>query len=194
VTIQASTGVEAPAASRGAAPARSSAHPQPSGRTMTPWLWVVLVVVLFAGTLFGYDQGVISGALRGIKSTFSLSSLLVEVVTSWVTLGALFGSLAGGELADRIGRERTVLIAGAMFTLGALVQAIAPDTVVLVAGRLVVGAGVASPPSRRRSTPPNWRRRPFAADSFPATSSRSRSASSLPIWSMAGCRRRARGA
>ena len=109
---------------------------------MTPWLWVVLVVVLFAGVLFGYDQGVISGALRGIKSTFSLSSLLVEVVTSWVTLGALFGSLAGGELADRIGRERTVLIAGAMFTLGALVQAIAPDTVVLVAGRLVVGAGV----------------------------------------------------
>ena len=109
---------------------------------MTPWLWVVLVVVLFAGALFGYDQGVISGALRGIKSTFSLSSLLVEVVTSWVTLGALFGSLAGGELADQFGRERTVLIAGAMFTSGALVQAFAPDMVVLVAGRLVVGAGV----------------------------------------------------
>jgi hypothetical protein len=63
---------------------------------MTPWPEVVLVVVLFAGGLFGYDQGVISGALRGIKSTFSLSSLLVEAVTSWVTLGALFGSLAGG--------------------------------------------------------------------------------------------------
>ena len=59
---------------------------------MTPWLlWVVLVVVLFSGGLFGYDQGVISGALRGIKATFSLNSLLVEVVTSWVTLGALFG-------------------------------------------------------------------------------------------------------
>ena len=109
---------------------------------MTPWLWLVLVVVLFAGGLFGYDQGVISGALRGIKSTFTLSPLLVEVVTSWVTLGALFGSLAGGELADQFGRERTVLIAGAMFTFGALVQAFAPYTVILVAGRLVVGAGV----------------------------------------------------
>ena len=91
---------------------------------------------------FALDQGVISGALCGIKSTFTLSPLLVEVVTSWVTLGALFGSLAGGELADQFGRERTVLIAGAMFTLGALVQAFAPDTVILVAGRLVVGAGV----------------------------------------------------
>ena len=113
-----------------------------AGQSVTPWLVVVLVVVLFSGGLFGYDQGVISGALHGIKATFSLSALLVEVVTSWVTLGALFGALAAGELADQIGRKRTVLIAGAMFTLGALVQALAPDTVVLVAGRLIVGAGV----------------------------------------------------
>lgn len=114
----------------------------PEGQTVTPWLMVVLAVILFSGALFGYDQGVISGALHGIKATFSLSALLVEVVTSWVTLGALFGALAGGELADRVGRKRTVLMAGTMFTVGALVQALAPDTLVLVAGRLIVGAGV----------------------------------------------------
>lgn len=123
-------------------PASSASKPPPTGQSVTPWLGVVLVVVLFSGGLFGYDQGVISGALHGIKATFSLSPLLVEVVTSWVTLGALFGALAAGELADRIGRKRTVLIAGAMFTLGSLVQALAPDTVILVAGRLIVGAGV----------------------------------------------------
>jgi SP family galactose:H+ symporter-like MFS transporter len=122
-------------------PSEAAAVPS-AGQTVTPWLIVVLAVVLFSGGLFGYDQGVISGALHGIKATFSLSALLVEVVTSWVTLGALFGALAGGELADRIGRKRTVLIAGAMFTGGALVQALAPDTVILVAGRLIVGAGV----------------------------------------------------
>ena len=126
----------------GHASPKATAEPSPAGQTVTPWLMVVLAVVLFSGGLFGYDQGVISGALHGIKATFSLSALLVEVVTSWVTLGALFGALAGGELADRIGRKRTVLIAGAMFTLGALVQALAPDTVILVAGRLIVGAGV----------------------------------------------------
>jgi sugar porter (SP) family MFS transporter len=114
----------------------------PAGQTVTPWLVVVLVVVLFAGGLFGYDQGVISGALHGMTQAFSLSQLLVEVVTSWVTLGALFGSLAGGELADRAGRKRAVLTAGAMFTLGSLVQAFAPDTIILVAGRLIVGGGV----------------------------------------------------
>ena len=115
---------------------------RPAGQTVTPWLMVVLIVVLFSGGLFGYDQGVISGALHGIKARFSLSPLIVEIVTSWVTLGALFGALAGGELADRIGRQRAVLIAGALFTLGSLVQALAPETVILVAGRLIVGAGV----------------------------------------------------
>ncbi len=129
-----------PAAS--AIPKTAQAGPALSSRTLTPWLMVVLVVVLFSGGLFGYDQGVISGALHGIKATFSLSSLLVEVVTSWVTLGALLGALAAGELADQIGRKRTVLVAGALFTLGAIVQALTPDTVVLVAGRLIIGAGV----------------------------------------------------
>ena len=122
--------------------ATSAAEPRSSGQSVTGWLVVVLVVVLFSGGLFGYDQGVISGALHGIKARFSLSPLLVEVVTSWVTLGALFGALVAGELADRIGRKRTVLIAGAMFTLGSLVEALAPGTVTLVGGRLIVGAGV----------------------------------------------------
>jgi sugar porter (SP) family MFS transporter len=121
---------------------RPAAEPAQTGQNLTPWLLVVLVVVLFSGGLFGYDQGVISGALHGITNSFSLSPLVVEVVTSWVTLGALIGALIAGELADSIGRKQTVLIAGAMFTLGALVQALAPDSIVLVIGRLIIGAGV----------------------------------------------------
>jgi MFS transporter, SP family, galactose:H+ symporter len=109
---------------------------------MTPWLAAVLIVVLFAGGLFGYDQGVISGALNGIKKSFSLDVLMVQVVTSWVTLGALAGSLAGGEFGDRIGRKRTMLIAGALFTLGAAIQWGAANVAILVAGRLMVGIGV----------------------------------------------------
>jgi len=112
------------------------------GQTVTPWLVVVLAVILLSGGLFGYDQGVISGALHGIRATFSLSALLIEVVTSWVTLGALFGALVAGELADRLGRKRAVLIAGIVFTIGSLVEALAPGTAVLVGGRLIVGLGV----------------------------------------------------
>ena len=74
--------------------------------SMTRWLVVVLAVVIFAGGLFGYDQGVISGALPGIKSAFLLSLFMVQVVTSWVTLGALVGSLIAGALGDGMGRKR----------------------------------------------------------------------------------------
>nr|WP_294552248.1 sugar porter family MFS transporter [uncultured Rhodopila sp.] len=113
-----------------------------TGQSMTPWLVVAMAVILFAGALFGYDQGVISGALDGIKKSFVLTPLLAEVVTSWVTLGAMFGALAGGELADRFGRRNAILFSGVLFTLGAAVQAFAPVTAVLVCGRLIVGAAV----------------------------------------------------
>jgi sugar porter (SP) family MFS transporter len=106
------------------------------------WLWLVGAVILTAGLLFGYDQGVIAGALVGIEKTFSVSTFAIEVITSWVTLGALVGALIAGMLADRIGRRAAVLIAAVMFTIGALIEAAAPGTGVLVVGRLIVGFGV----------------------------------------------------
>ena len=120
-----------PAAS--APPARKPPlpSPPPANSSLTIWLLVVLVVVLFSGGLFGYDQGVISGALPA-SIDFRAEPLHCRGCDS-CNLAALLGALAGGEIADRIGRKRTVLIAGALFTLGAAVQAFAPETMVLVA-------------------------------------------------------------
>ena len=103
---------------------------------------MVGVVTFLAGLLFGYDQGVISGALEGIQRSLKLSPLLVEIVTSWVTLGALAGSLAGGEIADRLGRRKALLAAAGLFAAGAAMEALAPGVTILVAARLVVGFGV----------------------------------------------------
>jgi SP family galactose:H+ symporter-like MFS transporter len=102
----------------------------------------IIAVILLAGTLFGYDQGVISGALIGIEKAFDVGHVALEIVTSWVTLGAMFGSLAGGYVADLFGRKRTLLAAAALFIIGALVQAFAPNVPILVFGRLVAGFGV----------------------------------------------------
>lgn len=114
----------------------------PHDREWTGALLLVLVIAFLAGALFGYDQGVISGALAGLQRALSLTPFAVEVVTSWVTLGALTGSIAGGEIADRVGRRRALLAAAVLFTVGAAIEALAPDVTVLVAGRLVVGFGV----------------------------------------------------
>jgi MFS transporter, SP family, galactose:H+ symporter len=113
----------------------------PPSRTGIYLLGVGLVIML-GGLLFGYDQGVISGALGGIQKSFSVGTLLLEVITSWVTLGAMAGALVAGVVADLIGRRLTIVAAAVLFVAGALVESLAPGAYVLVAGRLLVGFGV----------------------------------------------------
>lgn len=112
----------------------------------TKWLILVGAVITVAGILFGYDQGVISGALRGIENSFSVSTTTTEIITSWVTLGALVGALVAGVTADKIGRRAALLLAGGLFVAGAIIEGVAPSTEILVVGRLVVGfaVGIAS--------------------------------------------------
>lgn len=106
------------------------------------WLLLVGAVIMLSGLLFGYDQGVIAGALDGIQKSFGAGTTMIQIITSWVTLGALVGALVAGVLADRLGRRITILLAALLFSVGALMEALAPGTVVLVSGRLVVGFGV----------------------------------------------------
>lgn len=106
------------------------------------WMSMVAVIVILAGVLFGYDQGVISGALGPIATEFNLTATMKEVVTSWVTLGALVGALIAGILADSLGRKRTIVLAGLLFMVGAAVEAFTPNTAILVLGRFIVGFGV----------------------------------------------------
>lgn len=81
---------------------------------------------------------------------------------STAVLGAVLGALIGGRMNDRLGRKPTILVSDAVFTVGALLMALAPDPYFLVGGRLVVGFGIgiasmtiplyiaeASPPERR---------------------------------------------
>jgi sugar porter (SP) family MFS transporter len=111
-------------------------------RKLTLWMWGVGGVTFLAGLLFGYDQGVISGALPLLQEDLDLSTLESEIVTSWVTLGALFGALVAGGTADRIGRRWTAVGAGVLFAAGAVIQAVAPDAGWLTVGRVVTGLGV----------------------------------------------------
>jgi SP family galactose:H+ symporter-like MFS transporter len=115
---------------------------RPARPKLSRYLVAVGLVVVLAGLLFGYDQGVISGALDGIDKTFHPSTVVTEIITSWVTLGAMVGALVAGELAERLGRRVTILLAAVIFVVGALLEALAPDIAVLVLGRLVLGAGV----------------------------------------------------
>ena len=93
------------------------------------------------GFLFGYDTGVISGALLLLNDHFSLTTTQSEaVVTS--TIVACFVSSMCAPYALRWGRRPVLLAASAVFTTGSLMLAYSPTYEVLLAARLVIGGGV----------------------------------------------------
>ncbi len=102
-------------------------------------------ITALGGLLFGYDTGVISGALLFIGKDFpGLTSFDKELLTSILLVGALIGALAGGRIADRAGRRPTVLGTAALFVAGVMLAAFSPSYGVLVAARVVIGLAVGS--------------------------------------------------
>jgi sugar porter (SP) family MFS transporter len=102
-------------------------------------------VTALGGLLFGYDTGVVSGALLFVKKDFGgLSSFQQELVTSLLLVGAVVGALVAGRVADLIGRRLTVLITAMVFVVGVLLAAFTPTYPVLLVARVVIGLAVGS--------------------------------------------------
>ncbi|MBE6180215.1 sugar porter family MFS transporter [Staphylococcus xylosus] len=94
------------------------------------------------GLLYGYDMGVISGALLFIRDDIPLNSFTEGLVVSSMLVGAIFGSGASGPMSDRLGRRRVVFIIAIIYIVGALILAFAPSMPILVLGRLIIGLAV----------------------------------------------------
>lgn len=106
----------------------------------------IAAVAATGGLLFGYDTGVISGALLFIKKDFALGAFGQEAVVSAVLVGCILGAALSGRLADRFGRRASIVACAAVFLLGSLASAAAVSAVTLACGRVVIGLaiGVAS--------------------------------------------------
>jgi major inositol transporter-like SP family MFS transporter len=114
-----------------------------SGPTSGRFLTRLTVIATLGGLLFGYDTGVISGALLYMKDDLNLSAFgEATVVSSLLFPGAALGALFGGRIADRIGRKRMLLLCGAIFLVGAVGCALAPNVQIMVAARVILGFGV----------------------------------------------------
>nr|KEP23398.1 hypothetical protein DA06_08900 [Georgenia sp. SUBG003] len=108
---------------------------------------LVALAITVGGLLFGYDTGVIAGALPYMtrpadEGGLDLTAQAEGLVTSSLLVGAAFGALLAGRLADRHGRRRTVLALAVVFLVGALGTALAPGLATMVAARVVLGLAV----------------------------------------------------
>src|ERR1700736_2552057 len=107
---------------------------------------MVAATAALAGLLFGFDTGVISGAILFIKGEFGLTPFAEELLVSAALVGAVFGSILSGRLTDLIGRRRAILITAGIFAVGSILCALATSIAVLIVGRIAIGLaiGVAS--------------------------------------------------
>src|SRR2546423_968985 len=96
------------------------------------------------GLLFGYDTGVISGALLFIPNDFKLSPFVKGAIVAALLLGAMIGAACAGRLSDRLGRKKLIIAAAVVFTGGAILAALAPSVEVLIAARFILGLAVGS--------------------------------------------------
>jgi MFS family permease len=121
--------------------------PSPRTATTAPGTTRVAVVRVTAiaaigGLLFGYDTGVISGALPFITKEFRLSDLAAGAVVSAILVGAMVGALGIGPLADRFGRKRMIIVAAGLFAVGAVFAGVSTSAAMLGAARGVLGLAI----------------------------------------------------
>jgi sugar porter (SP) family MFS transporter len=118
----------------------NSSPPPPA--TRPGYLLFVCLVATLGGLLFGYDTGVISGAIEPLTAKFQLSDFMKGWASGCVLLGCAAGVLIVGPLSDRFGRRPAMSLAAVMFLASALGTALPRDIDTFIVFRVLGGVGI----------------------------------------------------
>ncbi|KAI1306078.1 Proton myo-inositol cotransporter [Halotydeus destructor] len=117
-------------------------HVDPKNQKFTFAIFKVAALSAIGGFLFGYDTGIVSGAMVFIKEDFNLSDRWQELIISITLVGAWIFSMFAGYFTDKFGRKKVIYAASLIFTAGAIMMGLAWNKYALMAGRFVVGAAI----------------------------------------------------
>jgi len=102
----------------------------------------ISLIAALGGFLFGYDTGVIGGALLYLKKDFHLDANQQQTVVAAILVGAALGAILSGYLADKISRKWTKCLAGSVYVIGAIAASVSQDYWQLIAARFWLGLAV----------------------------------------------------
>lgn len=105
-------------------------------------IYLIAAIAGLAGALFGFDEGVIAGALGPLRTDLGINAVAEGMMTAAVPFGAFVGAIIAGRLAPSAGRRKLLLAAAVLFVVGALLSASAAGLWTLTAARLIIGLGV----------------------------------------------------
>jgi sugar porter (SP) family MFS transporter len=103
---------------------------------------LMAVVAATGGLLFGFDTGVISGALPFLKEYWKLSDSSIEWITTTVLIGAIIGALTSSRLSDYLGRKVMIMVNAVIFIIGAAGCTLAGSTIILIVMRIIIGIAI----------------------------------------------------
>lgn len=103
---------------------------------------IIASIAATGGLLFGFDTGVISGAIPFFQKKFAIQDNWVEIITTAGLVGAVIGALASGRLTDVIGRKKVILASAVIFAIGALWSGFAPTEQMLLVARFFIGIAI----------------------------------------------------
>lgn len=107
--------------------------------------YLVVVIVAIASTgglLFGFDTGVISGALPFLEQSWDLTTEQQEWIVTALLIGAILGAMSSGRLTDIFGRKKIIIITSFIFAIGSLMAGASPSLGFLAVSRIVLGIAI----------------------------------------------------
>ncbi|WP_255821853.1 sugar porter family MFS transporter [Domibacillus sp. PGB-M46] len=126
------------------APVETEVPQKKQSLSQKAYLKLITLISTFGGLLYGYDTGVVNGALPFMsrEDQLNLTPFTQGLVTSSLLLGAAFGAIFGGRMSDKKGRRKTILSVAFVFLLATIGCAVAPNVEIMVFCRIVLGLAV----------------------------------------------------
>lgn len=112
---------------------------------MKPLVLRSAIVASIGGLIFGFDTAVISGTTESLKTVFNLDDAGLGITVTTAIIGTILGAFTAGKPADKYGRRTVLFVIGALYIVGALGSATAPN-LDLSSGRVLSLSGLGSPP------------------------------------------------